>query len=231
MLDRLHARLVRSRLLQRFTAFTRVLLAVGFIPPGLKKLTGEPFTSLPTSHPVGSFFDAFFQAGEFYAFVGLAQVAAGLLLLWPRTATLGAVIYFPIILTIAVITNSIGFAGTDLITILMTLACLWLLVWDYDRLRAILPRRGAAGRAFGPREYALQAGLWAAAGVAAAAVTTTFGMANLTRFVPVAGALALGGAAFGVVVAWHLRRLPDLPASGHPAMPQTASPETRAIPG
>lgn len=231
MLDRLHARLVRSRLLQRFTAFTRVLLAVGFIPPGLKKLTGEPFTSLPTSHPVGYFFDAFFQAGEFYAFVGLAQVVAGLLLLLPQTATLGAVIYFPIVLNIALITAAIGFQGTWIITILMTLACLWLLVWDYDRLRVLLPRRGAAGGAFGPREYALQAGLWATAGIAAAAVATTLGVANLTRFLPVAGALALAGAAFGIVVAWHLRRLPDPPASEWPTMPQTASPETRAVPG
>ena len=145
MLDRLHARLVRSRLLQRFTAFTRVLLAVGFIPPGLKKLTGEPFTQLPVSHPVGYFFDAFFQATEFYVFVGLAQVVAALLLLWPRTATLGAVLYFPIILNIAVVTVAIGFQGTWLITILMTLACLWLLVWDYDRLKAILPSRRAGG--------------------------------------------------------------------------------------
>ncbi|PAP76442.1 hypothetical protein [Rubrivirga marina] len=205
-LDRLHARLVRSRLLQRFTAFTRVLLAVGFIPPGLKKLSGEPFTALPPSHPVGYFFDAFFQAGEFYWAVGLAQVAAALLLLWPRTATLGAVIYFPIILNIAIITNAIGFEGTGALTILMALACLWLLVWDYDRLRAILPTRRAARGGYGAREYALQAGLWAGAGVAAAGVATTIHLANLTRFAPTAVALALAGAAFGLVVAWHLRQ-------------------------
>ncbi len=208
MLDRLHAQIVRSRFLQRFTAFTRVLLAIGFIPPGLKKLSGEPFTQLPTSHPVGYFFDAFFQAGELYLFVGLAQVAAGLLLLWPRTATLGAVIYFPIILTIAIITNAIGFQGTEQITVLMTLACLWLLVWDYDRLKAILPTRTSGRARYDAREYALQAGLWAGAGVAAAAVATTLHLANLTRFLPVAGGLALAGAAFGLVVAWHLRQLP-----------------------
>ena len=209
-LDRLHARIVRSRLLQRFTAFTRVLLAVGFIPPGLKKLVGEPFTTLPTSSPVGYFFDAFFQAGEFYAFVGASQVVAGLLLLWPPTATLGAVIYFPIILTIAVVTVSVGFQGTWLVAVLMTLACLWLLVWDYDRLRAILPARQAAGRGYGPREYAVQVGLWGGLGLALAAVVVGFGQANVGPF---ALALAGGGAAFGAVVAWHLRRLPD-PAGG-----------------
>ena len=207
-LDRVHARLVRSRTLQRFTAFTRVLLAVGFIPPGLKKMTGEPFTTLPTTDPVGYFFDAFFQAGELYVFVGLAQVVAGLLLLWPRTATLGAVIYFPIILNIAVITTAIGFAGTWIVTILMTLACLWLLVWDYDRLKAILPARRQADRGYSAREYALWAGLGAAGGIGLTALSAALSRASLTSALPTAGLLALVGAAFGLVVAWHLRQWP-----------------------
>ena len=204
-LDRLHTRLVRSRLLQRFTAFTRVLLAAGFIAPGMTKVLGHRFTQLPTSDPVGYFFDAFFQASEFYIFVGLAQVTAALLLLWPRTATLGAVVYFPIILNIAVITAAIGFGGTWILTILMTLACAWLLVWDYDRLKAILPTRSSSSSAYGPREYGVQAGIWALAGVVTAALITTIGLANLTQFLPVAGGLALAGAVFGLVVAWHLR--------------------------
>ena len=208
VLDRLHARIVRIPFFQRFTAFTRVLLAVGFIPPGLKKLSGEPFTMLPTSHPVGYFFDAFFQASEFYWFVGFAQVAAALMLLWPRTATLGAVVYFPVILNIAIITNGMGFEGTGGVTLLMLLASLWLLVWDYDRLKALLPARHPRRAGYSVREYALQAAVWAGAGVAAAAVATTIHLANLTRFLPTAGALALAGAAFGLVVAWHLRGLP-----------------------
>lgn len=213
MLDILHARAVRSRLLQRFTAFTRVLLAVGFLPPGLKKLLGQPFTVLPTTHPVGYFFDAFFQAEAFYVFVGLGQVIAALFLLVPRTATLGAVLYFPIILTITVVTWSIGFAGTQWITLLMTLACLWLLLWDYDRLRALLPVRLAAG-GYGPREYALQAGLWAAAGAGAGALAVALHLGNAHEqpwLIPIT--LAVLGAAFGLVVAWHLRRLPTPPVA------------------
>ena len=209
MLDRLHARIQRSRLLQRFTAFTRVLLAVGFIPPGLTKLLGHRFTQIPTTDPVGYFFDAFFQAGEFYVFVGLAQVGAGLLLLWPRTATLGAVLYFPITLNIAVVTWAIGFPGTRWITLLMTLACLWLLVWDYDRLRAILPRREARTGGFGPREYALQAALWGGGGACAGAVAGALGSASLGAVLPVVAGLAGAGAAFGLAVAWHLRHLPE----------------------
>lgn len=208
-LDRLHARLVRSRSLQRFTAFTRVLLAVGFLPPGLKKLTGEPFTQLPTTHPVGYFFDAFFQAQGLYVFVGAVQVAAALLLLHPRTATLGAVLYAPVIATITAVTWSIGFEGTMWVTAAMSLACLWLLVWDYSRLKVILPTRTVPSTAFSTREYAGWAGLGTVGGVCAWALAATTRLASLSFADAAAGAaLAAAGAAFGLVVASHLRHWP-----------------------
>lgn len=204
MLDALHARLVRSRALQRFTAFTRVLLAVGFAPPGLKKVLGIPFTSLGPDDPIGLFFAAFFQAEAFYVFVGLGQVAAALLLLWPRTATLGAVLYFPIIVVINAVTWSIGFGGTRWITLLMTLACAWLLVWDWDRLRAILPRRPGRRAGFGAREYAVQIGVWGGGGLALAVLASTVGTMGVG---PALALFAGGGAGFGALVAWHLEHL------------------------
>ena len=103
MLDAFHARIRSLPILHRLTAVTRLLLALSFIPSGLTKVVGRPFTSLPTSNPVGYFFDAFFQAHEFYVFIGIAQLAAAILLLIPRTATIGALLYFPIALNIAVI--------------------------------------------------------------------------------------------------------------------------------
>ena len=65
---------------------------------------------------------------------------AALLLIIPRTALLGAVIYFPIILNICVLTYAVRFEGTRIAT-LMLLANLFLLVWDYDRLSHVLPFR------------------------------------------------------------------------------------------
>ena len=212
MLDRIHARLHASPFLHRFTAFTRILLAVGFVPPGLKKVLGERFTSLPTTNPVGYFFDAFFQAHAFYVLVGAMQVLAGVLLLVPRTATLGAVLYAPIIVNISVITYAMGFQGTWVITGLMTLACLWLLAWDYDRLKAILPLRLPRGRLFGPREYAAQATAWALLGVAGYAVIAVTGLGLLWQRVGLLGFLMVGasGALFGLAVAWHVRQMPAL---------------------
>jgi hypothetical protein len=124
-----------------FTAITRVLLALAFLPSGLVKAMGHRFTTLPVTDPVGYFFDGFFSAAGYYQFVGIAQLSAAALLLLPWTATLGAVIYFPIILNIFMITVSVGFRGTVVITGLMLLANTYLLCWDYDRWRELLPRR------------------------------------------------------------------------------------------
>lgn len=139
-LDRVHARTVQNHWLRLFTAMTRGLLAFGFILPGWTKVVGSHFSpGIPEGHRIREFFDAFFQAGEFYAFVGAMQILAALLLLSRRTTTLGAVLYLPIILNIFVITVAIDFEGTQVITGLMLLACIYLLCWDYDRWKILLP--------------------------------------------------------------------------------------------
>lgn len=140
-LDLLHARLVRSRALIVFTALTRVLLAIAFVPSGLVKLRGERFTTIPVTDPVGYFFDGFFSALPFYQFVGAAQLTAALLLVLPWTAPLGAVIYLPIILNIFVVTVAVGFGGTAVITGLMLAGSVYLVCWEYDRWKGLMPSR------------------------------------------------------------------------------------------
>jgi uncharacterized membrane protein YphA (DoxX/SURF4 family) len=129
----------RSRaLLYRFTLATRVLLAVGFIPTGMVKVLGWRFTTMSPAYPIGAFFETLYQSGPYWRFIGLAQVLAGICVLVPAAATLGAVLFFPIMLNIFVITLSYDFHLTPVITGLMLLANLYLLCWDYDRLRPIL---------------------------------------------------------------------------------------------
>lgn len=151
-LDRLHARARRTRWLRWFTVMTRLLLALGFTPSGWVKLQGHRFTSLGLDDPVGFFFEAMYRTGFYWNFLVLAQLTAALLLVIPRTATLGALLYFPIVLNIFLITVSMDFAGTPVITGLMLLANVYLLCWDYDRLKGAFkliwnPRRNpeAAG--------------------------------------------------------------------------------------
>lgn len=136
-LDDLHARVRSKRWLRWFAVMNRILLAIAFTPSGLVKLRGERFTSLGLDDPVGFFFEAMYRTGFYWNFLGLAQLTAALLLLIPRTTTLGAVMYFPIILNIFLITASMHFQGTWVITSLMLLANLYLLCWDYDRLKGI----------------------------------------------------------------------------------------------
>lgn len=137
-LDRLHTRVRGSGLLYRFTLATRILLAVAFIPTGTVKLLGRRFTSMDPASDVGAFFEVMYQSGEYWRFIGAAQVVAGILMLIPRTATLGAVLFTPVITSIFVITLSYDFGGTPLVTGMMLLATLYLLCWDWHRVRPLL---------------------------------------------------------------------------------------------
>jgi uncharacterized membrane protein YphA (DoxX/SURF4 family) len=121
-----------------FAVFCRIALALGFIPSGIVKITGERFTALSSNHPLGQYFDALYLTGYYYTFIGFVQVTVAILLIIPRTALLGAIIYFPIILNICILTYSVRFEGTRMTT-LMVLANLFLLCWDYDRLKYVLP--------------------------------------------------------------------------------------------
>lgn len=121
-----------------FTIFCRVMLAFGFIPSGIVKIMGERFTALSANHPLGHYFEALHLTGYYYTFIGVIQVIAALLVLIPRTALLGAIIYFPVILNICILAYAVRFEGTR-ITTLMLFANLYLLGWDYDRLKYILP--------------------------------------------------------------------------------------------
>lgn len=137
-LERLHRNARRNKWLHRFAVFCRIALALGFIPAGLVKVSGERFTGLPSNHPLGHYFDALLLTGSYYTFIGLGQLMAALLMLVPRTAFLGALLYFPIIVNITVLTYAVRFEGTRIATF-MLLANLFLLAWDYDRLKHVLP--------------------------------------------------------------------------------------------
>lgn len=121
-----------------FTIFCRVILALGFIPSGIVKIMGERFTALSVNHPLGHYFEALHLTGYYYTFIGVIQVMAALLILIPRTALLGAIIYFPIIVNICILAYAVRFEGTR-ITTLMLFSNVYLLCWDYDRLKYILP--------------------------------------------------------------------------------------------
>ena len=177
--------------LQRFTLMNRLLLAMAFLPTGLVKLTGQRFTILPVDNPVGFFFEAMYRTGPWWRFIGLVQVLAAVLLLIPRTATLGAVLFAPVVGSILLITVGVGFGLTAVIVAGMLLANAWLLCWDADRLWA------AGAGLWGPRRelhplrdiHWVEGAGWLLGGAAG------MGLFLATRgFVPMSAAPALLGA-------------------------------------
>jgi len=133
-LARVHAWTRAQPWLGRFTLLNRVLLAIAFLPTGLVKATGNRFTLLPVSDPVGFFFEAMYRTGPYWIFIGLVQLAAAILILIPRTALLGALLFLPVTLSIVLITWGVGFAGTTPVAAGMLLSVTYLLCWDGDRV-------------------------------------------------------------------------------------------------
>src|ERR687894_572858 len=139
-LDRLHSRAKQNSWLWLFSIFCRVTLAAGFFPSGMVKITGERFASgLSVNHPMGHYLEALHYTGYYYTFIGVVQIAAAIMLLIPRTVTLGAFLYFPIILNICVLTYAVRFDGSLFTAPLMVLANLYLLGWNYEKWKYILP--------------------------------------------------------------------------------------------
>ncbi len=146
----IHERATSNPPLQRLHLVSRLLLAMAFLPTGMVKVLGQRFTSLPIDNPVGFFFEAMYQSGWYWNFIGWGQVVGAVLLLIPRTSFLGALVFLPILVNVTAITWSIGFQGTVYITSLMLVANLFLLAWEGDRIeqaaRAILsPRPSVPG--------------------------------------------------------------------------------------
>jgi hypothetical protein len=116
------------------TIYLRYLIGFAFVFASFVKIEGKRFTQLPASDPVGHFFESMYQTGFYWQFLGWSQFIAGSLLVTQRFASLGAMVFFPVILNVCVITHSINFGmGTPLITSLMLLGTIYLLLWDYKK--------------------------------------------------------------------------------------------------
>ncbi len=151
-LDHLHFNARKNKWLGYFAVFCRVALAAGFIPSGMQKVIGERFTVLAVNHPMGNYLEAFYHTGYYYSFVGLMQVLAAMLLLIPRTVTIGAFLYLPIIVNICMLSLATRFDGSQITSPLMVCAVLYLLCWDYHTFRNIFPFNQSRARSELPQK-------------------------------------------------------------------------------
>lgn len=124
--------------------YTRYLIGGAFVFASLVKIKGKRFTSESGAenaiNTAWHFFETLYQSGLYWKFIGLGQLIAGALLMTQRYAKLGAVINFPIILNVFMITLSYYFAYTPVITGSMLLANIFLIIWDWNELQLIINR-------------------------------------------------------------------------------------------
>ncbi len=120
------------------TIVLRMMIGFAFIPAGLKKLLGQPFTDPANTGVFHEFLHAFHATGGFYQFVGVLQLTAAVLLITQRHATLGAALAAPILVAIFVFCWSTGVVPTAIVVTLMSLGLLALILWDIQRWKALL---------------------------------------------------------------------------------------------
>jgi hypothetical protein len=139
----------------------RYLIALAFVPSGFTKLVGERFTQLPTTGAIGQFFEVLYLSGIYYNFLGLAQIVTAILLMTQRFALIGTFFFMAITTNIWMITISLHFTGTWIITSLMMVAGLILLYWDKNRIAELNSENDLPQKRYAPKVSKL----WVNAGV------------------------------------------------------------------
>ncbi|WP_245804700.1 hypothetical protein [Halobacillus hunanensis] len=124
---------------QSIPATFRLYLGITFLIYGAAKLAmgqfGEPSSEVEAIRGEGFVLAwSFFGYSRMYEiFIGLGEVIAAILIMIPRTATLGAIIYFPIIVNVMMVNYFFDIGVQDLSTVL-TVLCAFLLWVDREKL-------------------------------------------------------------------------------------------------
>jgi uncharacterized membrane protein YphA (DoxX/SURF4 family) len=141
-MQNLISKLKQSRILQLFTILVRYLLGASFVFASIFKIQGIRFTpESAINAPIDSlehFFETMYQRPHYWNFIGCAQLMVGFLLMSQIFSTAGAVAFFPIITNIFVITISFQSPNILLITFLMVCGNIYLLLWDWNKLKFII---------------------------------------------------------------------------------------------
>jgi len=129
-------------LFQLFTIFLRYLLGMGFVWASILKIKGVRFTPQSGEHtPIGSLphlLESMYRHSAYWQFIGWGQLLAGFLMMSQMFSTLGAIVYFPMLLSIFLLTTYFQSPGILAVTSLMLLGNIYLLLWDWNRLKFIV---------------------------------------------------------------------------------------------
>lgn len=189
--------------------FTRIFLGFVFLGGGMSKLIdGFPGLIGPVWLEEAL---AEYGLGFFARFVAYSQVFAGLLLITGRYAVMGAVVIFPIILNILIITISLEWRGTPFVAGFFLLMNIFLLYVDYDVFKVFLNRSNNIRYFSPPVPYScFQEALWWAA-----FCITLFSGAVADMNNSLAMVIALGGLGLMFLIQFLVRKRYTSASSNH----------------
>jgi len=134
---------------------SRWVLGLSYLLAAPSKIAGHEFARAAKDPAIHEFFAHLLAIGPLWRLMGVAQLVAGVCLLIPRTAALGALVALGVTAGIEVTLWSQGFNTADRVAGLILGAMqLSLLVWEYPRLRLLLsaaPDNEIEPQPFSPR--------------------------------------------------------------------------------
>lgn len=133
-----------ARASQVVLALLRLALGFAFVPAGLKKVLGQPFTDADRHGVFHDFLHAFYDTGGFYRFVGAMQLLVAGLLMSQRHTALGVALGAPILTAILVFCWSTEVYPTAVVVSLMGLGLLALGLSERARFSALWASRPVA---------------------------------------------------------------------------------------
>ena len=118
----------------------RIGMGLTFITSGMRKLPGVKFTLLPITNPVGAYFNAMYETGFYWNFIGYYQIVIGILVFFNRFVVVSSVLMMPVTINIFLISVALNMKGTPVITSLMVLGNLFLLFWHYENYLTLIKK-------------------------------------------------------------------------------------------
>jgi uncharacterized membrane protein YphA (DoxX/SURF4 family) len=141
-MEKLISKLKQNRLLQIFTISLRYLVGSAFVYAGISKIDEK--VVMPKSeanawiNTAYHFFKTMFESGLYWHFIGWSQVTVGFLLMSQVFSTAGAVAFFPIMLSIFILSLSFESITVPIFTFFLLLGNIYLLLWDWHKLKFIV---------------------------------------------------------------------------------------------
>lgn len=124
---------IRSNTLFTILYWTaRILMAIGFVLSGIRKLPGVKFTTLDASNPVGAYFQAMYDTGFYWNFIGYFQILIGIMMVFNRFKVLAPLLMMPVTINLWLVSIALHMRGTPIITTLMVMANVFLMLWHYE---------------------------------------------------------------------------------------------------